>query len=49
MPTANKKLVQKNKNYIRCLIDIAIYLEHWKISFCEHIEDEESLNKGNLG
>lgn len=46
MSTALQKEVQTNIMYIKCLIDIVLYLCRQGIVFRGHHEDETSVNKG---
>jgi len=46
MSTALQKEIQINIMYIKCLIDIVLYLGRQGIAFRGHHEDETSVNKG---
>jgi hypothetical protein len=46
MSTAIQKEIQTNIMYIKCLIDIVLYLGRQGIAFRGHREDETSVNKG---
>lgn len=46
MSTALQKEIQINRTYIKCLIDIVLYLGRQGIAFRGHREDETSVNKG---
>ncbi|XP_060847136.1 zinc finger MYM-type protein 1-like [Rhopalosiphum padi] len=48
MSTALQKEIQTNRMYIKCLIDIVLYLGRQGIAFRGHHEDETSVNKGNF-
>ncbi|XP_025413291.1 zinc finger MYM-type protein 1-like [Sipha flava] len=48
MSTAIQKEIQTNIMYIKCLIDIVLYLGRQGIAFRGHREDETSVNKGNF-
>lgn len=43
---ANREDIIKNRNYIKCIIDIILYLSRQGIAFRGHLEDKNSLNKG---
>lgn len=45
--TTNQEQIQRNKEYMKCLIDIIIFLGRQGIPYRGHHEDEQSLNKGN--
>jgi len=46
MSTALQKEIQTNIMYIKCLIDIVLYLARQRIAFRGHREDETTVNKG---
>jgi len=43
---ANREDIVKNRNYIKCIIDIILYLSRQGIAFRGHLEDKNSLNQG---
>jgi len=43
----NKKEIIENRNYLKQIIDIVLYLTRQGISFRGHDETKESLNQGN--
>uniref|UniRef100_A0A2S2PHX8 Uncharacterized protein n=1 Tax=Schizaphis graminum TaxID=13262 RepID=A0A2S2PHX8_SCHGA len=43
---ANCEDIIKNRNYIKCIIDITLYLSRQGIAFKGHLEDNNSLNQG---
>ena len=43
----NKKEIIENRNYLKQIIDIVLYLTRQGISFRGHSETKESLNQGN--
>ncbi|KAE9540987.1 hypothetical protein AGLY_004232 [Aphis glycines] len=45
---ANREDTIKNRNYIKCITDIILYLSRQGIAFRGHLEDKNSLNKGNF-
>lgn len=44
---AHKDFVEKNRNYLKGLIDVILFLARQGIAFRGHREDSESLNQGN--
>lgn len=46
LSTANKEHIDKNRQYIKCLIDIVIFLGRQGLPFRGHRENEDALNKG---
>lgn len=47
MTIANQEFVQKNRNYLKGLINITLFLARQGIAFRGHIEDCHSLNQGS--
>jgi len=43
----NKKEIIENRNYLKKIIDIVLYLTRQGISFRGHVETKDSLNQGN--
>lgn len=43
---AHKEFVQKNRSYLKTLIDILLYLGRQGIAFRGNFENEDSLNRG---
>lgn len=41
-----KAIVDANRDYIKNLIEVTLYLGRQGISFRDHKEDKEALNKG---
>ncbi|XP_025410974.1 zinc finger MYM-type protein 1-like isoform X1 [Sipha flava] len=48
LSTAYKEHIDKNRQYIKCLIDIVIFLGRQGLPFRGHRENEDALNKGNF-
>lgn len=46
MSTANQEQIKKNREYIKCLFDIVVFLGRQGLAYRGHREDESSLNKG---
>lgn len=46
LSNAKHEEVIKNRNYIKCIIDIILYLSRQGIAFRGHQEDSNSLNQG---
>lgn len=46
LSNANKEQIEKNRHYVKCLIDIVTYLGRQGLPFRGHREDDKSLNKG---
>lgn len=42
----NKEHIEKNRQYIKCLIDIVIFLGRQGLPFRGHREDKDAFNKG---
>lgn len=46
MSTSNQEQIKKNREYIKCLIDIFVFLGRQGLAYRGHREYESSLNKG---
>lgn len=46
--SSHKKQVMENRNYIKQLIEIILYLSRQGISFRGHREDKDSMNQGDF-
>lgn len=42
----NEEVIIKNRNYVKCIIDIILYVSLQGIAFRGHQEDSNSLNQG---
>lgn len=48
MASAHQQQIMKNKNYIKHLIDIVLYLGRQGLAFRAHNEEKTSMNQGNF-
>lgn len=46
LSTAHKDFIEKNRNYLKVIIDILIYLARQGIALRGHDESEHSINQG---
>lgn len=46
---AHRDKILENRDYMLTLIDIILFLAHQGVAFRGHIENETSLNQGELG
>jgi len=46
---AHRDKILENRDYMLTLIDIILFLAHLGVTFRGHIENETSLNQGELG
>jgi len=44
----HKEFVEKNRSYLKTLIDIVLYLGRQRIAFRRNFEDKDSLNQGKF-
>lgn len=43
---AHREEVLKNQNYLKCIIEVILYLSRQCLAFRAHREDDSSLNQG---